>query len=247
MSLSKKKILKLAIITSALLLIIYVFLLYRNKSLSYANTNASLFPKYNVTGILKYNTYYLKKGDKVTILWSSQNQFYYVNDSSNRKIKIPWGSLYIEDDTSPYLPDATEEEIEQFINSEEITSGSNFLLWTDLSRLKTYAFIKIDEKWELLKTMPCSAGDKNHPTPTGTFEVLYTPPFIGTEYNYLCKNAVVFFRGFMYHSVLFDWSGKTVIDDRIGYRISNGCIRLSVEDSMWIYKNIPIGSAVYIR
>ena len=246
MGFSKKFILRAVYIISVLLLIFYIFIL-ESKNLAHTNANSDLFPKYSVIGTLKYNTNYLKKGEKVTVLWSSHNQFYFVSDSSDRKIKIPWGSLYIEDDTNPILPDATEREIEQFINEQEIKSGTDFLLWTDLSRLKTYAFVKIADRWELIRTMLCSAGDKQHPTPTGTYEVLYSPPFIGTEYNYVCKNAVVFYRGFMYHSVPFDWSGKNVIDDRIGFRISNGCVRLSVEDSLWIFNNIPVGSAVFIR
>ncbi len=244
---NKKNIIKIITIICITIFILYIFNILKINSLVNTNINSDLFPKYIVTGILKYNTYYLKEGEKVNVLWSSHNQFYFITDSNNRKIKIPWGSLYIEDDTTPNPPDATEEEIEIFINSQEIISGTDNLLWTDLARLKTYAFIKIDDKWELIRTMSCSAGDKHHPTPTGTFEVLYNPPFIGTEYNYVCKNAVVFYRGFMYHSVPFDWGGKNVIDDRIGSRISNGCVRLSVEDSAWIYKNIPIGSSVFIR
>ncbi len=242
-----KNIIKAVTIICITILFIYIFNILKSKSLASTNTYFDLFPKYIVTGILKYNTNYLKEGEKVTILWSSHNQFYLIKDSRNRRIKVPWGSLYIEEDTNPYPPDATEEEIENFINKQEIISGTENLLWTDLSRLKTYAFRRIDDKWELIKTMSCSSGDKHHPTPTGIFEVLYCPPFIGTEYNYVCKNAVVFYRGFMYHSVPFEWSGKNIIDDRIGCRISNGCIRLSVEDSLWIYNNIPIGSAVFIR
>ena len=247
MRLSKKDIIKTTSIICITILIFYIFNTLKSKSLANTNVNSDLFPKYIVSGVLKYNTNYLKQGEKVTVLWSSHNQFYFISDSDNRKIKIPWGSLYIEEDTKPYPPDATEEEIECFINSQEVISGTDYLLWTDLSRLKTYAFRRSDNNWELIKTMKCSAGDKHHPTPTGTFEILYNPPFIGTEYNYVCKNALVFYRGFMYHSVPFEWNSKNVIDDRIGYRISNGCIRLSVEDSLWVYNNIPIGSAVFIR
>lgn len=247
MNLNKKDILKVITLVCTILLIFYLLFEFETKSIKNVNAYSDLFPKYNVTGILKYNSNYLKEGETVNVLWSSHNQFYFVSDSKDRKLKIPWGSIYIEDDTAPNLADASKEQIESFINSQEIISNTDYLLWTDLTRLKTYAFKKLDKSWALIKIMKCSTGDKHHPTPTGIYEILYNSPYIGTEYHYVCKHASVFYRGFMFHSVPFDWSGKSVIDDRIGSRISNGCIRLSVEDSSWIYNNIPVGSTVFIR
>ena len=39
---------------------------------------------------------------------------------------------------------------------------------------------------------------------------------------------------------------NTVRDGRLGFKISNGCIRLAKVNAKWIYDNIPYGTTVYI-
>ena len=75
----------------------------------------------------------------------------------------------------------------------------------------------------------------------------YQVPYFGMEHNFQCKYGVVFFRDFMYHSVLFDKTGEYVIKSQLGTHASSGCIRLSPTDSKWLYDHIPIGTPVWIN
>ena len=74
-------------------------------------------------------------------------------------------------------------------------------------------------------------------------------PYFGLEKNFRCKNALVFFRNYMYHSILFDKSGTYIKSGQydLGRRVSHGCIRLAEKDSAWLYQHIPVGTTVWIR
>ncbi|MDO4875955.1 MAG: L,D-transpeptidase family protein, partial [Oscillospiraceae bacterium] len=42
------------------------------------------------------------------------------------------------------------------------------------------------------------------------------------------------------HSITYKGhNGKTVLDGRLGARVSHGCIRLATKDAKWIYDNVP--------
>lgn len=40
------------------------------------------------------------------------------------------------------------------------------------------------------------------------------------------------------------YNNDTLKDGRLGYNISNGCVRLSVNNAYWIYCNIPTNTVV---
>ena len=108
---------------------------------------------------------------------------------------------------------------------------------------------KQEERWQLEKRFICSTGKNINPTPQGIYEVQYTIPFIGMDKGYRCKNALVFYRDYMFHSILFDKTGTYIKSGQydLGRKVSHGCVRLSEEDSLWLYQHIPVGSTVWIR
>lgn len=50
----------------------------------------------------------------------------------------------------------------------------------------------------------------------------------------------------MIHSVTMDRYGR-IKDPVLGERRTSGCIRVSLEDSRWIYESIPDGTHVYVH
>ena len=101
-----------------------------------------------------------------------------------------------------------------------------------------------------LYSMYASSGMDNS-TPTGTFHILergytffkpdeqmganYWTDFLGTKY--------------LFHSVPTDKEGNYIVSETkdLGKKpSSHGCIRLSVPDALWIYKNVPRGTKVTI-
>ena len=108
---------------------------------------------------------------------------------------------------------------------------------------------KIQGGWELTCGAPATR------TPCGQFTLCYKQP---TDYGWkdfnLSRAAYVYWTtaGFMIHTILYSkWGGDDpeyvdVLDDRLGMNLSLSCIRLSLENARWIYKNIPTGTTLVV-
>ncbi len=200
-----------------------------------------LFPRTEYYGTLK------ESGEEVRILEAEDGAHFWIRDAMGARRRVPWEALVPKALTAPVKKEASATEIERFAGAMGIKSDTGFLIWTDLARLRVYALEYGDEGWDLLRSLPCTAGDAYHPTPTGGYLLDYKCTCIGKENMYLCRYAMCFYGSYMFHSVLYDWGGKAVIDGRLGERVSHGCVRLSPEDSRWLYETVPVGSTVLIR
>lgn len=123
----------------------------------------------------------------------------------------------------------------------------------DISDQRTYVYR--DDK--LIRTMICSTGieEENTRTPRGEFIINETGYkkgewFFSNKYQEGAKYWVGFIGGtYLFHSIPMD-ADKNIIPseaERLGTPASHGCIRLSIEDAYWFYKNIPSGSGLLIQ
>ena len=71
--------------------------------------------------------------------------------------------------------------------------------------------------------------------------------FFSKKYNQGGKYWVQFLGNYLFHSTPFDKDKKTIVDYTLGTPASHGCIRLSVDDSKWLYDNIPKNTKVIIK
>lgn len=217
-------------------------------ALSKFNSLETVFKPTLIKGTLKYAAGALKKGDSVTILWAEKRNYYVAKDSHNREVLLPWNSVKLQESSSPPWSQVSKEQIEDYTNLKNISSTTDYLLWTDLFRQRTYVLKRVDDrKWELEKTFVCATGKINTPTPSGFFKIQYAIPYFGMDHGYRCKNAMVFFKEYMYHSIPFDRSGSYITKGQLGYKVSGGCVRLSESDSLWIYTHVPVDSTVWIQ
>ncbi len=104
----------------------------------------------------------------------------------------------------------------------------------------------------LVKTMICSTGLPDTPTPKGTFTSTspvvrwgYFPKYdVWAQYLYRIQGP------YLFHSVLYDEADESTVKwgsvNKLGSPASHGCIRLSVEDAKWIYDNCPAGTTVTV-
>lgn len=133
------------------------------------------------------------------------------------------------------------------INSFDLSSKTSKLVITNISEQKTYIYSGNTNNWNLEKEFICSTGLESEPTPLGTFAVENKAPwFFSEKYGQGGKYWVGFKGNYLFHSVPFDRNQKKVLDPTLGEPASHGCIRLSVEDSKWLFNNIPIGTKVLI-
>ena len=198
---------------------------------------------------MKYEIGDLKVKTNVELWRAEKRSYFIIKDKNGKKFQIPYNSIAIDGDCGTLGGTPTAKDIEDFVKINALTSKTPYLIWTDIYRQRTYVLKKQEERWQLEKRFICSTGKNINPTPQGIYEVQYTIPFIGMDKGYRCKNALVFYRDYMFHSILFDKTGTYIKSGQydLGRKVSHGCVRLSEEDSLWLYQHIPVGSTVWIR
>lgn len=133
------------------------------------------------------------------------------------------------------------------INTFDITSQTNHLVFVNISEQKTYVYKGSKNKWNLEKEFTCSTGIEGEETPVGVFSVQTRAPwFFSPQYGQGGKYYVQFMGNYLFHSVPFAEDQNTIVDDTLGKPASHGCIRLAVDDSKWLYDNVTDGSKVII-
>ena len=146
-----------------------------------------------------------------------------------------------------HLREVSDAEIARAAASLAPSVETPYLIWTDLYRLTTYVLKGADGEWTVLRRLPCSAGDEAHPSPEGLFYLGVHREGFGRKGHYSAAWALQIIGNYLYHSVLLTPSGDAILDGRLGERISHGCIRHSLEDSLWLYDTVPDGTAILIR
>lgn len=136
---------------------------------------------------------------------------------------------------------------EDTINQFDITSNTNYLVFVNISEQKTYVYEGSKNDWTLAKSFTCSTGIEGKETPVGVFTVQNRAPwFFSPKYGQGGKYYVQFMENYLFHSIPFDSDKTTISDPTLGVPASHGCIRLSVEDSKWLYDNVKNGSKIII-
>lgn len=98
-----------------------------------------------------------------------------------------------------------------------------------------------------VKAMVCSVGKEGN-TPLGTFKTSDKYTWRLLEGNVYGQYATRITGHFLFHSVPYFEKSKDTLEydeyNKLGSAASAGCIRLSVEDSKWIYDNCPTKTTV---
>ena len=208
-----------------------------------------IFPPTIVKGVMKNPAGGFAKGENVNVQRSVAGSLYFLDGKNGGTVQVPWSSVQII--TSPVNKEqATNEQIEQYINKQDFSSKTDYLVWTDLHRQRTYIFKGKKNQWALIKDVLSSTGMDISPTPRGNYTIHTRVPAFGYGKGYLAKNAYAFIgTKYLYHSVLYDPTGQYLLEGRgvLGTKASQGCIRFSPEDIQWFYKTMPPGTAVYIN
>jgi len=205
--------------------------------------NAKLFSSYHTSsGVIGT----VKKGTKVEIIYGMFTEWFYIS-YSNVKGWVQRNVLSIPPDPPTNVNKMTKEQLEGFVNYKGFTSGSAYLVWVDIDRQLTYVFTGSKGNWKHNKTIQCSTGKNESPTIRGTFTVSRRGDwFYNSRYRSGAKYWVEFCGDYLFHSIALDAYGK-IKDPTLGVRASSGCVRMSLEDSKWIYNYIPKGTTVWVN
>ena len=134
------------------------------------------------------------------------------------------------------------------INALDIESLTDYLIYVDTNSQTTNIYTGSKNKWSLKKSMKCSTGIENKETPSGVYTVQNRDEwFFSEKYNQGGKYWVQFDGDYLFHSLPYARDQQTVLDETLGTPASHGCVRLSLEDSKWLYDNITKDTKVIIK
>ena len=140
-----------------------------------------------------------------------------------------------------------------FVNAMGYESETDYLLWVNRSHQRVNVFRKCPETetWELIETFIIATGGWNSMTRRGV-TTIPSRTAAGWQFDrFFVRPVVRFFpgTGYAFHSRPMRRSGDGVVytDERIGFPVSAGCIRMYCDDIWYIYNNIPDGTTVVVH
>lgn len=141
----------------------------------------------------------------------------------------------------------TNDQVIAYINSRNVTSKTNFIIFTDINRQKTY-FIQKNSlgAYKVIKTTLSATGNNVTPTIRGQFVIESKRTHLNKKGSAInAMYAMKITGAYYYHSVLTNKYDK-IIDNTVGRRASHGCIRNPMDVAKWAYQTITIGTTVLI-
>ncbi len=146
-----------------------------------------------------------------------------------------------------------DEETQQLLFSEACKAAQRpahkYRVEISVSRQKVYVY-----EWyygaysKLVKTMTCTTGAVDTPTPLGTYRMAGPCGrwYYFKKFDCWAQYATRIVGGILIHSVLYSEKDESTLRKgsvyALGTRGSHGCVRLAVEDAKWIYNNVSAGS-----
>ncbi|SHI12865.1 Lipoprotein-anchoring transpeptidase ErfK/SrfK [Sporobacter termitidis DSM 10068] len=134
-----------------------------------------------------------------------------------------------------------------WVNVKGYTSKTKYLVWVSLAYQRVNIFTGSGGAWELEKTFMAGTGAPGNDTPVGVFKIIGRSTTGWNAKEYTVKPVVNFYTwAYGFHSRLYYPGTTKILDARIGFPISHGCIRMYDEDIAWFYKNIPTNTTVVV-
>jgi hypothetical protein len=140
-----------------------------------------------------------------------------------------------------------------FVNAMGYESETDYLLWVNRAyqRLNVFEKCHDTETWKLIEEFIIATGGRFSMTQRGVTTIPSRTRegwhFTDTTPHYYVRPVVRFFpgTGYAFHSRPF-YRGGELRDERIGFPVSAGCVRMYCDDIWYIYNNIPDGTTVVI-
>lgn len=131
-----------------------------------------------------------------------------------------------------------------YVNRTGLSSETDYLVWISKSEYKVRVYIGSKGNWNEVKAFTCGIGAPGTPTCEGTYK--YYQAQSKWDYNTYYVGPVMRFNGgYAIHSTLLYPNG-TPKDNRVGMKISHGCIRLRPDDIGWMFYYVPLRTTIHI-
>ncbi len=131
-----------------------------------------------------------------------------------------------------------------YVNSKGLSSQTDYLIWVSKSDYTVRVYLGSQGNWNEIKSFTCAIGAPKTPTCEGTYRYYQSQP--KWDYgSYYVGPIMRFNGGYAIHSTLMYYSGVPK-DNRVGMKLSLGCVRLRPEDINWLFYYVPLYTTIHI-
>ena len=176
----------------------------------------------------------------------STNYFFDRNDGHMYK-----NDFYIIDGV-PYKADADGKMTRQptrypamLAKAQGYSSSTNYLILIDAGDNVICVYQGYYGNWVPVKESRCSTGAPATYTPSG----IYRSGAQGYSFSgdgHTCYYYTQIYGDVLIHSILYHEGTFNVMDGRLGYHISGGCVRCPLDFAKWVYDNIPYYTTIVV-
>lgn len=135
--------------------------------------------------------------------------------------------------------------ITNLVNSNNFSSDTDYFIYVDTKNFKTNIFQGSENNWKLINSYLCSIGKSSTPTIKGDFKLGVKGLYFGVDRGYKCWYYSQIKGNYLFHSIIYNLDGS-VKDGRLGMAISDGCVRLAIDNAKWIWDTVPTNTAIHI-
>ena len=160
-----------------------------------------------------------------------------IQDEPDHINAIVWYSKVVEREVKNFARN-------QYINQANISSQTEYMIWVNKSDYTLRVYNGTENNWNLIRDITCAIGKDSTPTCTGIF-TYYSKEKIWPYSSYYVGPIMRFNGGYAIHTTLLRYDGSPY-DNRVGMKLSHGCVRLQPQDMQWLIDLIPLGTTVYI-
>lgn len=161
-------------------------------------------------------------------------------------VDTPYGTGYVSSGllaTTPNIDYA-------YAIANQYSSVTNKLIVVDTSNPYTFVFHITEYGWELEQMFRCSVGRPETPTINGVFSIMNKRDYMdsGDTWEYFVSDFAFDenYSAWAFHSTLYYAGTDVLLDDTVGAYISNGCVRLHIDEARWIFDNCDYGTTVVV-
>jgi len=187
--------------------------------------------------------------DEKTVLLENHDKTHWMELESERVLGLV-SSTYKGDRTLEWAleNDYDDFDKEVFVSMKGYESDTAYLIWVNRAYQRANIFIGSAGNWSLIETFIVATGSQTSMTRRGVSKIPSRTEAGWNFGSFIVEPVVRFFPGsrYAFHSRPLYPRSKEVKDERIGFPVSAGCVRMYCDDIWFIYHNIPDGTTVVI-
>lgn len=133
----------------------------------------------------------------------------------------------------------SDSQLAMYKRAQGYSSPTDWLILIDNDACWVGVFKYEGGRWLMERYFRCSNGKGSTPTVRGTYYVGAKGYTFGSDQGHACYWYTQIYGDYLFHSTLYQPYSFYHLDSRLGMHLSNGCVRLHIDNAKYIYDYVP--------